>query len=407
MKAFAACVGAAVGILSACSDDGGGAASGGTAGASVSSVGGAAGNGAAGGPSSGGRGGQGTGGASTGGSGAGGSSAGGSSAGGGGAGAGGGGDAGDAGLSDARVTSDADAAVGLTMPIVRGDLDVLEFGPMSFAVNPGKGARITSFKLDGDEMLADATAHPQYWGSTLWTSPASDWVVPGTFVPPAVVDSDPYMTTVSADGVITATSAPSTANGKRFVVAKVFHADLAKRTIVIDYKITNMGTATFKLSHWEVTRVLPGGLLFYPTGTTQKLDFLKQVVQVKQAQGYTWYDNTSHVNGMGESKAGADSPGGFVAEVAPHANGDLLFVKAFKSVPLAAAPPGHYPVEFYCNDPHTYVEIEDHSAYADIAPGATYTQTVTWYLRRLPAGTDRSVGSSALIAAVMTALNGN
>jgi hypothetical protein len=293
------------------------------------------------------------------------------------------------------------------MPIGRGDLDVLEFGPISFAVNPGKGARITSFQLGGDEMLAAVTAHPQYWGSTLWTSPASDWVVPGTFVPPAVVDSDPYMTTVSADGVITATSAPSTANGKRFVVAKVFHADLAKRAIVIDYKITNMGAATFKLSHWEVTRVLPDGLLFFPTGTTRKVDFLKQVVQVTQAQGYTWYDNTSHVKGMGESKAGADSPGGFVAQVAPHANGDILFVKAFKAITLAAAPPDHDPVEFYCNDSHTYVEIEDHSAYADIVPGATYTQTVTWYLRRLPVGTDRSVGSPALIAAAMAALNGN
>ena len=35
---------------------------------------------------------------------------------------------------------------------------------------------------------------------------------------------------------------------------------------------------------------------------------------------------------------------------------------------------------------------------------ATYTRTVTWYLRRLPMGTDRSVGSAALIAAAMSAM---
>src|SRR5262249_7458137 len=163
------------------------------------------------------------------------------------------------------------------------------------------------------------------------------------------------------DGVITATSAPSTANGKRFVVSKVFHADFAKRAIVIDYKITNMGTATFKLSHWEVTRVLPNGLMFFPTGTTIKLDFLHHFVQVKEAQGYTWYANATQVPLMGESTAGADSPGGFIAQVAPHAKGDLLFVKAFKAITLASEPPGHYPLEFYCNDPHTYVELEDHS----------------------------------------------
>ena len=281
---------------------------------------------------------------------------------------------------------------------------MLELGGITFAVNPSVGARITSFALDGDELLTDATANPQFWGSTLWTSPASDWVVPGTFVPVAAVDSEPYTTTVSADGVITATSAPSTANGKRFAITKVFHADLARAAIVIDYEIKNLGSTTFRLSHWEVTRVFPDGLTFFPSGSTTKLDFLPQTVKVQQAQGYTWYDNTTHVRGKGESKAGADSSGGFIAQVAPHAKGDLLFIKAFTGVTAAQAPPGHFPVELYCNDPHTYVELEDHSAYDEIAPGATSTRRVTWYVRRLPPGTDRSAGSSDLIRAALQAL---
>jgi hypothetical protein len=303
------------------------------------------------------------------------------------------------------ASADADAGVTLTLPVLRGELDVLELGGLSFSVKPAIGARITSFKLEGDEVLTDATANARFWGSTLWTSPASDWVV-GAFDPPAAVDRDPYTTTVATDGVITATSAPSTANGKTFVITKVFHADLSRRAIVIDYKITNKGAAAFRLSHWEVTRVFPNGLTFFPSGTTLKLDFLPQLVQVKQAQGYTWYDNTTHLPGKGESKAGADSSGGFIAQVAPNPKGDLLFIKAFTGVTAAAAPPGHYPVEFYCNDPHTYVELEDHSSYDSIAPGATSTRTVTWYLRRLPAGTDRSVGSAALIAATLATLAG-
>jgi hypothetical protein len=317
----------------------------------------------------------------------------------------------DGGSSDVQIRSDSGSDTGspasLTLPIERGDLDVLEFGSLSFAVKPSLGARITSFKLDGDELLTDATANPKFFGSTLWTSPASDWVVPGTFVPPAIVDSDPYTTTVSSDGVITATSQPSSANGKHFVISKVFHADLTKNAIVIDYKITNAGSAAFRLSHWEVTRVFPNGLMFFPTGTTTKVDFLPQLVQLKQAQGYTWYDNTTHIMGKGESKAGTDSSGGFVAQVAPNTKGDLLFIKAFKGITVANEPPGHYPIEFFCNDPHTYVEIEDHSSYDQIAPGVTYTQTVTWYLRRLPAGTDRSVGSSALVTAAMSVLGRN
>jgi hypothetical protein len=317
----------------------------------------------------------------------------------------------DGGSTDAPAGTEAGAAdagaPSLVLPITRGDLDVLEFGSLSFAVNPSKGARIVSFKLDGDELLTDPTANAQYYGSTLWTSPASDWVVPGTFVPMAVVDSQPYTTTVSADNVITATSGTGTANGKKFVITKVFHADLAHNAIVIDYKIANTGTTTFKLSHWEVTRVFPNGLMFFPSGKTIKLDFLPQLVQVQTAQGMTWYDNTTHLMGKGESKAGTDSSGGFIAQVAPNTKGDLLFIKAFPGITAAAAPPGHYPVEFFCNDPHTYVEIEDHSAYNDIAAGATYTQTVTWYLRRLPAGTARTVGSAALIDAVNKTLGKN
>ena len=217
--------------------------------------------------------------------------------------------------------------------MVRGNLDVLEFGALSFAVNPSLGARITSFKLDGDELLTDATANPKFFGSTLWTSPASDWVVPGTFVPPAIVDSDPYTATVSADGVITATSKPSTANNKHLVISKVFHADLAKNAIVIDYKITNTGPPPSSFHTGKSPGVWPNGLMFFPSGTMTKLDFLAQLVQVKQAQGYTWYDNTTHMMGKGESKAGTDSSGGFIAQVAPHTKGDLLFIKAFREPP--------------------------------------------------------------------------
>ena len=299
------------------------------------------------------------------------------------------------------------SAPGLTLPIVRGPLDVLEMGPLSFSVDPSKSARIVSFKLDGDELLTDPTANANFFGSTLWTSPADDWVVNGPmFVPQPVVDDLPYTTTVSADGVITATSGPATTANthKQFVVIKTFHADLAKNAIVINYGLKNTGTTMFQLSHWEVTRVFTGGLTFFPTGTTSKLNFLKQLVQVTQAASYTWYDNTTHKMGMGESKAGLDSPGGFIAHVAPHTKGDLLFIKAFKAITVATAPTGHYPIEIYCNDPHTYVELEDHSSYDEIAPGATYTQTVTWYLRRLPLNTDRSAGSAALIAAANTTL---
>ena len=312
--------------------------------------------------------------------------------------------------SDGGSPADASEAGGahLTLPIERNGLDVLQMGNFSFTVNPAVGARITSVKLDGDELLTDATATgaPMFWGSSLWTSPASDWVGGnGVIVVPAV-ETQPYTTTVSADGVITATSASVMYNNKRFSITKVFHADLARQAIVIDYQLKNLGTASFSLSHWEVTRVFPSGLVFFPSGTKTNA-FPGQPLKFVTSAGYTWYDNAAHLMGKGESHAGSDSTspsGDFIAYVSPHATGDLLFVKAFSAITLAQAPPGHSPIEIYCNDPHTYVELEDHSAYNPIAPGASYTRTVTWFLRRLPVGTDRSIGSAALVAAVKSAL---
>jgi hypothetical protein len=400
---------AALGLLAACSGSTGKSGTAGTAGASASA---GAGGGSQGGSSgsAAGVGGAGTGAAgqiagaagTTGAAGSGGTST---------AGSGGTSTAGSGGTSTAGAAGSAGAdggAATLTLPVMRsGGLYVLEMGGLSFTVNPMVGARIISFKLDGDELLTDATANAMFWGSTLWTSPASDWVM-GAFAAPPIVDSDPYTATVSADNVITATSAVSmTTNNtppKRFIITKVFHADLVNRAIVIDYKITNMATAAFNLSHWEVTRVFPNGLTFFPTGTpaNTKLDYLAQPAQVTQALGYTWYDNSMHTMGT-ESKAGTDSQGGFIAHVAPHADGDLLFIKAFNAVTQAEGPPGENPIEWYCNAPHTYVELEDHSPYDSIPMGATSTRTVTWYLRRLPAG-DHTAGSATLIAAVQSAL---
>jgi hypothetical protein len=302
---------------------------------------------------------------------------------------------------DGAEEAGGDSAVGgLTLPVQRGGLDVLEFGSLQFAVNPAIGARIVSFKLDSDELLTDATVNSTYWGSTLWTSPVTDWSGLANGAPPATTDTDPYTTTVSAAGVITATSDPVTYNGKTFTLTKVFTADIANQAIVIDYKINNTGGAAFSIAAWEVTRVFPGGLTFFQTGTTIEPNHGGQTMQFQQALGDTWYDNTTDVAGNGDSQSFFDTPGGYLAHDAPNASGDLLFIKTFPVITVAMAPPGQLPAAIYANDPPNYEEIEDHSAYSSITPGATYTQTVHWYLRRLPSGTDRSAGSAALVAAV-------
>jgi hypothetical protein len=303
---------------------------------------------------------------------------------------------------DGAEADSGDSSVrGLTLPVQRaGGLDVLEFGSLQFAVNPAIGARIVSFKRDRDELLTDATVNSTYWGSTLWTSPVTDWQGLANGLPPATTDTDPYATTVSATGVITATSKPVTINGKTFTVTKVFTADIPNQAIVIDYKINNTGAAAFSIAAWEVTRVFPNGLTFFQTGTPLQPNISAQTMQFQQALGDTWYDNTTQVSGKGDAQSFFETPGGYLAHDAPNTNGDLLFIKTFPVITVAMAPPGQLPAAIYADDPRDYEELEEHSAYTSIAPGATLTQTVHWYLRRLPIGTDRSVGSAALVAAV-------
>jgi hypothetical protein len=308
---------------------------------------------------------------------------------------------GDGQVADGATEAGGDAAVGsLTLPVQRGGLDVLEFGSLQFAVNPAIGCRIVSFKLDGDELLTSATVNSTYWGSSLWTSPVTDWLGLDNGLPPAALDRDPYVATVSATGVITATSLAVTIGSKTFTVTKVFTADIPNQAVVIDYKIKNTGANTFSIAAWEVTRVFPGGLTFFQTGTTMEPNKGGQVMQFQQALGDTWYDNTTLVAGNGDSQSFFDTPGGYLAHDAPNSKGDLLFIKTFPVVTVAMSPPGQLPAAIYADDPPDYEEVEDHSAYSSIAPGATYTQTVRWYLRRLPVGTDRSAGSAALVAAV-------
>jgi hypothetical protein len=57
-------------------------------------------------------------------------------------------------------------------------------------------AKHTALFEGGDEMLTDATANPKFFGSTLWTSPASDWVV--CELPPSKVRMLPFKIFVPA-----------------------------------------------------------------------------------------------------------------------------------------------------------------------------------------------------------------
>jgi hypothetical protein len=230
---------------------------------------------------------------------------------------------------------------------------------------------VTTFSLDGENILADSRVGPMY-GSTFWTSPQSDWEWP----PPPAIGENPYSVSVEEDtNAIVLTSEKDPQLGVR--VVKRFRADVANRSIELNYDIANVGTEARSFAPWEISRVLPGGITFYPKGDGEVGCGPKAPLPTLESDGITWFHHTP-ANVKGEHKLFADGQRGWLA----HAAGRLLFVKAFDDTPLGNAAPGEAEIEIYATP--EYVEVEAQGAYTEIGPGMTLSWQVRWFLTRLP-----------------------
>jgi hypothetical protein len=278
----------------------------------------------------------------------------------------------------------------LRQPIDRGDGRlVLELGSTYFEVTPGHGARITSLRHAGVELLwlTGASNYADAFGSTFWPSPQS-WPWP----PPAEIDNHPYVASVDANGTITARGEGNADTSLR--VAKRFSANLAREAIEIEYAMTNVGQAPVKWAPWEITRMPATGVAFWPTGSEPSG---VQPLASHAAAGHTWCDPQKT---EGEGKLFADGAGGYLAYLL----GDRLLIKQFQDQPASAMAPDEAEIELYVNPDHSYIEVEHQGAFTSIAPGQTVRWQVAWYVRKLPAGVVPSLGNPDLIAFVAQTL---
>ena len=284
----------------------------------------------------------------------------------------------------------AGCAAGPVKPVTRDGQWALDACDVTLEVDPMKGGRITLFKLaTGDNLVTGPAVNPLYWGSTLWTSPESQWAQP----PPTPIDSDPY-TAVATDTNVTLTGMPYAMLGVS--VTKTFSADAKLGAFHIEYKLTNTKQAVIQMAPWEVTRVLPKGLTFFPTGPTAPTlsaggTLPTTTTGTANAGGVTWFNYDMNAI-TADSKLYADAAEGWSA----HAVDGLVFIKSFGDLMAAQIAPKEGDVELYTNKLHTYIEMEDQGPYGMIAPGASVSWTSTWYLKKLPAGTDGTTPNDAL-----------
>ena len=259
----------------------------------------------------------------------------------------------------------------------------LQLGEIHFECDPAEGGRITAFGPRGNNFLIESSVHPENYGSTFWSSPQIDWGWP----PPFELDRAPCKATVT-NGVIELVGRPCDRLGLCFV--KRFAADRESRGMVLQYVIENVGASARRVAPWEVSRVHPGGLTFFPGVQAPAGCGLFPPLQTCLAAGATWFaHNPDRIDG--EHKLFGESSRGWIAHLA----GDFLFIKAFPAVPAEQQAPGEAGIEiFACAG---YVEVEQQGAWVSLAPGESLSWTVRWYVRPLPRGTARIAGSLELI----------
>ena len=267
-------------------------------------------------------------------------------------------------------------------PAVEGARHVLAWNDVRLEIDAATGGRVTALRLGGRNLLSEPSADAANYGSTFWPSPQSAWGWP----PPAEIDHGPTHT-ADEPAAIVLRGATNPALGVS--VDRRITADAGRGAVIFEFAIQNWGDAPTRLAPWQITRVPPGGLSLFPTGTGW---FPPSNLGVREALGVTWYAYDAAAV-TDHQKLFADGREGWLA----HVDGDALLVKTFAVVPRAAQAPGEAQIELYATPAHTYVEVEVQGAYETIAPGGTLTWQVVWLVRRLPAEVPRAVGSAALL----------
>jgi hypothetical protein len=293
------------------------------------------------------------------------------------------------------------AATGPVKPVLRDGKWALDFGDVTFEVDPMVGGRITTFKLGATNLLVGSadTMNQYYWGSTLWISPeATKWMQP----PPAELDRNPYTATAN-DTSVSLTSAAYAKLG--ISVSKTFSVDTTLGAVVIEYELNNTTAAAVQMAPWEVTRVFPRGLTFFPKGPSAPTLSTGATMPTTEMNGIVWFNYDMNAITK-DSKLYADGAEGWVA----HVTDGLVYIKSFADLTADEIAPKEGDVELYVNTDHPdikrYVEVEAQGAYADIAANSSVSWQTKWFLRKLPVGVDAAPGSAALAQFVRDTIAG-
>lgn len=243
----------------------------------------------------------------------------------------------------------------------------LSSGNLSLKVDPQFGARITSFALEGQEVLIQKDTF-EVFGSTFWPSPQSAWGWP----PIKAVDELPYQKT--ADGSYKSQNVDTLG----VTITKQFSPN-SDSSFKIVYTIHNDNDTSIKIAPWEITRVASGGTTIFPTeNATYKgvKPFGELKITNKDGISLLRYDSSA-IDDNKKSFAYANKNW-----MAQH-KGSLLFIKKIENIKASESAPNESEIEIYANPNKKYIEIEHQGVYKSVPAKSSYAWEVHWYLRKI------------------------
>lgn len=268
----------------------------------------------------------------------------------------------------------------------------IEFAPYAFEIDPTGGAVILEFSLNGRSIIVPAKESPSAYGSSIWSSPQSDWGWP----PPPELDALPWSAKIEGSALVLE-SGVSQALGLQ--VRQRIQAEPGTQSLLIDYEFINRGKASRKISPWQNTRVRPFGLTFYPA-SRPSYDYPENTLTIAPVSGISWFHHEPAAIGKDSKKSFADGEEGWMA----HLDDRLLFIKQFEPSAVSEQAPKEGEVVLYVDGRAKFVEMEQQGSFAEIAPGASRHWKVRWVLRQLPDGMKAEKGNAKLVKFVRDTL---
>jgi hypothetical protein len=281
-----------------------------------------------------------------------------------------------------------------------GNIWRLTVGATLLEVQTG-GGKIVTFSLDGTNFLVVNDAST---GSVFWIAPQSEWNANG-WPPPSEMDDNTTFTASSKDNVLTMVG-PSGTDG--LSISKRFWGNVENQSVTMEYTFKNGSSAEIKKAPWEITRVYPGGLTFFPYAETPVQMpgtcncFL--AVPFTTNAGVAWF-KYQKADFTQDIKGGADGLEGWAAHVNCGAGLERTCASGTKSLVLikewadsTTQAPAEKEVEIYANAGHNYVEFEQQGNYQTVPAGGTVVWTMHWMLRALPNNIAPTAGNADLVS---------